>query len=294
MDRVHFVGIMAQLVTYASFLSGAKVCHLIHKQRSCNKLSAAPFLAGLGCTALWLRYGLLAEEWEIITVNLVGLSFQIIYLSFFVVYSKQRLRLMKQLLILVIFLALIFWSIENSSHQANKLFLAGSVASMSSLVACASPLATIQDVLKTKCVASLPFPIIASSCVVSLSWLTFGLLKDDNFIVFSNIVALGISGAQLGLFIVYPSVNAYEKLSPSNKKSYVSISLLLTILALVTFSCNKMSDERLRVSLESRSRSENLMLIPNSCNPNWNLGVFLVVFYLLGSSVVVEEESDLI
>lgn len=220
MDRVHLVGLAAQLLTYVSFLSGAKVCHLIHTRKSCNKLSAAPFLAGLCCTALWLRYGFVADEWEIITVNVVGLTCQIIYLSFFLVYSKQRLRLMKQLLILVIFLALVLWAIERS---VDKLFLAGSLASMSSLVACASPLATIQDVLKTKCVASLPFPIIASSCVVSLSWLTFGLLKGDDFIVFSNVVALAISGAQLALFLIYPSVNAYEKLSPSNKKSYVSI-----------------------------------------------------------------------
>lgn len=220
MEPVYYVSIVAQFLTYASFLSGAKVCHLIHRQKSCAKLSPMPFLAGLNCTALWLRYGFIANEWEIIAVNVVGVTCQIVYLTFFVVYSKQKSRLVKQLLSLALFLSTLFWSIRMSN---DPLFLAGSLASLSSLIACASPLATIQDVFKTKCVASLPFPIIASSFIVSLSWLTFGYLKEDNFIIFSNAVAVAISGAQLILFVIYPSIYPYEKLSPSNKKSYVSI-----------------------------------------------------------------------
>lgn len=220
MEPVYYVSIVAQFLTYASFLSGAKVCHIIYKQKSCAKLSPMPFLAGLNCTALWLRYGFVANEWEIIAVNVIGVTCQIIYLTFFVVYSKQKTRLVKQLLILAFFILTLFWFIQISADQ---LFLAGSLASLSSLIACASPLATIQDVFKTKCVASLPFPIIASSFVVSLSWLTFGYLKEDNFIVFSNAVAVAISGAQLILFVVYPSTYPYEKLTPSNKKSYVSM-----------------------------------------------------------------------
>lgn len=178
-----------------------------------------PFLAGINCTALWLRYGYIAEEWEIITVNIVGLCFQAVYLSFFLAYTKQLARLVKQLLALFGFLLAFFWCIHLSQ---DPLFLAGSMASLASLVACASPLATVQDVLKTKCTASLPFTIIASSSVVSLSWLIFGLLKGDNFIVFTNVVAVSISAGQLSLFVIYPSTHPYEKLTQSNKKSYVS------------------------------------------------------------------------
>lgn len=220
MELVYYVSIIAQVLTYASFLSGAKVCQLIYQQRSSAKLSPMPFLAGLNCTCLWLRYGFIADEWEIIAVNVVGTTLNLIYFGFFVAYAPQRSRPLKQLLILVLFLLSFFWAIQRSD---DKLFLGGSMASLASLVACASPLATIQDVIKTKCVASLPFPIIASTFVVCLSWLTFGYLKGDNFIIFSNLVAVAISGAQLTLFVVYPSKYPYEKLSPSNKKSYVSI-----------------------------------------------------------------------
>lgn len=220
METIYYVSILAQFLTYASFLSGAKVCHVIYQQKSCAKLSPMPFLAGLNCTALWLRYGIIADEWEIIAVNVVGITCQLVYLSFFVVYSRQKSRLLKQLITLVAILATIFWLIENC---VDPLFLAGSVASLSSLLACASPLANIQEVLTTKCVSTMPFPIIASSFVVSLSWLIFGYLKEDNFIIFSNVVAMSISGAQLALFVIYPSILPYEKLTQSNKKSYVSI-----------------------------------------------------------------------
>jgi solute carrier family 50 protein (sugar transporter) len=220
MEPIHYVGMVAQILTYASFLSGAKVCHQIYKQRSCANFSPAPFLAGLNCTILWLRYGFVADEWEIIAVNSVGLVCQVVYLAFFVVYSRQKTRLLKQLIALILFVGTLLWSVD---HSVDPKFLIGSYASLSSSLACASPLATIQDVLKTKCVASLPFPIIASSFVVSLSWLVFGILKVDSFIIFSNLVAISITGAQLVLFLIYPSTLPYEKLSPSNKKSYVSI-----------------------------------------------------------------------
>lgn len=251
MEPVYYVSIVAQFLTYASFLSGAKVCHIIHQQKSCAKLSPMPFLAGLNCTALWLRYGFIANEWEIIAVNVVGVSCQIVYLAFFVAYSRQKSRLLKQLLSLLVFLLALFWAIQNS---VDPLFLAGSLASLASLIACASPLATIQDVFKTKCVASLPFPIIASSFVVSLSWLTFGYLKEDNFIIFSNAVAVAISGAQLILFVVYPSTYAYQKLTQSNKKSYVSnINKLMLAwrLFISTGWTGKGSDEVVHASLFS-------------------------------------------
>ena len=242
MELVYYVSIIAQFLTYASFLSGAKVCHIIHRQKSCAKFSPMPFLAGLNCTVLWMRYGFIANEWEIIAVNVVGITCQLVYIAFFVAYSVHRSRLIKQLISLTAILLFLFWCIESC---LDPLFLAGSLASLSSLIACASPLATIQDVLKTKCVASLPFPIIASSFVVSLSWLTFGYLKEDEFIMFSNVVALAISGAQLFLFAIYPSKYPYEKLSPSNKKSYVSTAIafsssprLLFQLAALSFLAN--------------------------------------------------------
>jgi hypothetical protein len=47
-------------------------------------------------------------------------------------------------------------------------------------------------------------------------------LKVDSFIIFSNIVAITITGLQLMLFIIYPHDLPYNQLSPSNKKSYVS------------------------------------------------------------------------
>lgn len=219
MEPVHYVGIAAQILTYVSFLSGAKVCQQIHRQKSSTKFSFAPFLAGLNCTVLWLRYGLIADEWEIIAVNSAGLVCQLVYISFFIAYSKQKGRLTKQLVALMMVLTSVLWFIDQTE---NPQLLVGSLASFSASLACAAPLATIQEVLRTKCVASLPFPIIISSFVVSSSWLLFGYLKEDSFIIFSNLISSSISGAQLVLFAIYPSTMPYEKLSQSNKKSWVS------------------------------------------------------------------------
>ena len=239
MEPIYYASIAAQLLTYASFLSGAKVCHLIHKQKSCANFSPAPFLAGLNCTVLWLRYGFISNEWEIITVNLVGVICQCCYLAFYVAYSNEKARLMKQMLGLLLFLLILLYSIDQS---VDPLFLGGSLASLASLFACASPLVSIKEVLRTKCVDSMPLPIISSTFVVSFSWLIFGYLKEDNFIVLSNLVAVSICGAQLALFVIYPSTQPYEKLSQSNKKSYVSILFFLDVVDGLAF--------RLRVAFD--------------------------------------------
>lgn len=219
MDLVYWVSIVAQFFTYASFLSGAKLCHTIHQQKSSDFYSPMPFLAALCCSALWLRYGFLTDEWEIRVVNIIGIAFSTAYLTFFAAYTKRRLRLGKQLFSLLIILATLFYMIDNYKEPK---FLCGLFAFMSSVTACLAPLATINDVYRTKCVSSLPFPIILSSFTVSFSWLTYGYLKQDNFIMVTNVIASFISGGQLLLFAIYPSTIPYEKLAQEEEKPTVS------------------------------------------------------------------------
>lgn len=93
-----------------------------------------------------------------------------------------------------------------------------------SLIACASPLAAIQDVIKTRTVAALPFPIIVSSFIVSSLWLAYGYLVEDSFLQFSNAVATCISGSQLLLFAIYPSTRPYAKLKTKRTVSIMRIT----------------------------------------------------------------------
>lgn len=219
MELVDISEAVALIVTYLSFLSGAKVCYEIYQSKTCGCLSVVPFLAGISCTLLWLHYSFIADVDGMLVVNCVGLTCQLIYLTFFIVYSKSRKTIIKQTLIATAMQVALFWYIHTAE---DNLHVSGMAAAISSVVACSSPLSTVQDVIKSKNVSSMPFPIVLSSFTVSLSWLIFGYLVKDNFLLFSNALTTSISAMQLSLFVIYPSKRPYDKLSPSNKKSVVS------------------------------------------------------------------------
>ncbi len=68
----------------------------------------------------------------------------------------------------------------------------------------ASPLATIQQVVKTRSNASLPFPLITAGCLCSFLWSVYGLLRQDAFVLLPNSISLLLGILQLSLFYIYP------------------------------------------------------------------------------------------
>lgn len=97
----------------------------------------------------------------------------------------------------------------------------GFLASGSSLVFAASPLASISSVFKSQSTANLPFGLICSQFVVSSLWLWYGRLIGDSFVQFPNAVGMLLSGSQLVLFAVYPATSsaARDKTKRSTSKN---------------------------------------------------------------------------
>lgn len=219
MALIEWVAIYAELFTYASFLSGLKLCYDIFKRKSCDNFSAVPFLAGFVSTSLWLKYGFISGISEIRTVNLIGLTFTTFYITFFFYFSREKVKILIQLFYILVTVVTSLLFIDNNDDALN---LCGALASLSSILSCAAPLVTIKDVFKTKSTFTLPFPMILSSFNVSLSWLLYGYLKEDEFIVFTNSVAAFVSACSLSLFCIYPSTSRHyvrlENVSPGRSE----------------------------------------------------------------------------
>jgi solute carrier family 50 (sugar transporter) len=66
----------------------------------------------------------------------------------------------------------------------------------------------LKNVIATKSTEKLPFPIIVMGFLVSASWLIYGIILNNLFIVFQNLVAVILGGFQLSFFLVYPSKQA--------------------------------------------------------------------------------------
>lgn len=84
-------------------------------------------------------------------------------------------------------------------------FRMGVLCCTTTVIFIAAPLATLMHVIKTKSTESLPFPMILSSCFVSLQWWLYGIILNDIFVQLPNFLGFALSIFQLGIFLCYPS-----------------------------------------------------------------------------------------
>jgi solute carrier family 50 protein (sugar transporter) len=208
MDLLNVISSVAIVLTIGSFLTGTQICLKIWRKGSTADFTAFPFLAGILCTSLWLRYGLQVKDSTMIGVNTVGVSCFTSYLVFYYLFTLNKSTITKQILGLVLVLLSI---VAFSSTTQNPVNTAGLFASASGLMFCAAPLAALADVVKSKSTEKLPFPLILSSFLVGSLWFLYGFLMNDAFIQVPNAIGAIISASQLSLFAMYPSVPAANK-----------------------------------------------------------------------------------
>ena len=179
------------------------VCYTIWRRGSASDVDATPFLAGCGSTFLWLRYALMLEDVTMTGVNVVGLSAFSCYVLFYYAMSSNRNRISLKIFALISILTAIV--LLCSSRGPDAIFWSAICACSSTMVSCASPLATLKRVLRTKSCESLPFAFIVFSFLNSVFWSWYGLLAKNNFIIFPNAVGGVIAFFQLLLFLVFPA-----------------------------------------------------------------------------------------
>ena len=76
----------------------------------------------------------------------------------------------------------------------------------------------LKHVIRNKCTEGLPFPMIFMGFLVSTAWLVYGVILNNVFMVFQNIVAVLLGGFQLTFFLIYPSKKV-EKIDKKKKKN---------------------------------------------------------------------------
>ncbi|KOM48609.1 hypothetical protein LR48_Vigan07g231300 [Vigna angularis] len=102
-----------------------------------------------------------------------------------------------------------------SDHRHRKL-LVGSVSLGVSIALYASPLVVMKKVIETKSVEFMPLPLSLSSLLVSLLWMTYGLLIRDIFVAGPNVVGTPLGILQLVLHCKYGKRREKEEPNKQN------------------------------------------------------------------------------
>lgn len=102
---------------------------------------------------------------------------------------------------------------ENSPRGPEyEVRVVGSLASLASVAFCAAPLSTIGVVLRQKSTASMPFPLVMMTFLVTFQWCIFGLCIGDGVITYPNLLGCLVALGQLCLFCAFSNSNKVDNL----------------------------------------------------------------------------------
>ncbi|XP_050719662.1 sugar transporter SWEET1-like [Eriocheir sinensis] len=208
-DYKDLISTVGTIVTIIQFLSGIDICRRIVRQGSTGDISGFPFVGGVFSTSTWLTYSLLLWDSAMSVTNAVGLSLQVIYLCTYVRYCTSAgpwLTVRRQIAVTMMVVALIqYYVFLSGDDSENVKTRVGLMCCLASIVFCASPLISLTEVFRTQSCDVLPFPLIFTTFLVTGLWWLYGIVIQNNFVKYPNLIGCAISGFQLLLFIVYPS-----------------------------------------------------------------------------------------
>ncbi|XP_046391125.1 sugar transporter SWEET1 isoform X2 [Ischnura elegans] len=176
----------------------------IARQGNTENVSIVPFLGGIVVGSLNLKYGSLLQDDPMILVSLVAILLNIVYVLGYYVYTDSKGEVRMQALKSFLFVAFLLSYAQMESPVLIE-FRFGVIVTVLQMFLLASPLFSLGTVIRTKSTATLPFPLILSGSVVTFLWLLYGIILENGFLLFQNIMGLSLLLAQLSLFAIYPS-----------------------------------------------------------------------------------------
>lgn len=216
-DYKDIVGTCAMISTIGQMLTGTLICKGIHKKGTSKDVDPMPFLGGVGMCVLMLRYALILGDPTMININVFGLVTNAIYMLVYYYYAPNTKDILALIGKAVVFVG-IFLGYTQVEHPENLEFRFGIIITILFLLLVASPLVHLKKIIETKDTTILPFPLIFMGTLVSFQWLLYGIIIDNIFVVFQNVVALMLSMCQMSLFIIFPSKSTKTQVSSQEKK----------------------------------------------------------------------------
>merc|ERR1719228_439462 len=125
-------------------------------------------------TFVWFNYGRLVGDSSIQTVNATGLVLQSFYVFFFYTITLNKLQTGKKIFLTLVFISPVGTYIRTEEDIGSAQLRIGWLGASMSVAYCSAPLASIQEVCRSRSTKSLPFYLILATFVVTGLWTTYG------------------------------------------------------------------------------------------------------------------------
>ena len=159
-------------------------------------------------TVLWMKYALAIDSIQLTLLNGLGLLCTGFFLGVFYYFSPNKAILETRIIAALTYVSLILFSVRMGWMTLSML---GMAATFGSLVALASPLGTVMQIVERKDSSSLSLPLIAMSLVSSSAWLAYGWRQLDPYITIPNLIGFFLSAGQLGIYLAFRKDRTHKR-----------------------------------------------------------------------------------
>ncbi|XP_023029089.1 sugar transporter SWEET1 isoform X2 [Leptinotarsa decemlineata] len=199
------VGQIASVVTIAQFFSGAFVCKDIYRKGTTQGTPSTPFIGGLVVGMLMLKHAILLNDPAMLQVNVAAIILNIIYTSFYYVYSSEKYQEILKPLAIGVGMVAIFFGYAEIEDPRNLEYRYGLIVTLLMLLLIASPLLDLKQIIEKKDASSIPFPLTFMGAIVSFLWLLYGIILMNEFMMIQNAIGFVLCVGQLILIFMYPA-----------------------------------------------------------------------------------------
>uniref|UniRef100_H3DLU7 Sugar transporter SWEET1 n=1 Tax=Tetraodon nigroviridis TaxID=99883 RepID=H3DLU7_TETNG len=184
MDLLNLLSWACIVFTVGMFSTGLTDIKKMQQSKSVENIQFLPFLTTCLNNLGWLYYGILKSDQTLILVNVIGAVLQILYIVMYFGYATEKNAVASQTLTagIILFCASACFY-PRGETQLSQLGLTCSVFTVSMYL---SPLSSLVEVVRSRNVQCLSFPLTVATLLTSASWVLYGLQVSDLYIVVPN------------------------------------------------------------------------------------------------------------
>ncbi|XP_031254835.1 bidirectional sugar transporter SWEET2 isoform X1 [Pistacia vera] len=212
-------GVAGNIFAFGLFVSPIPTFRRIIRNGSTEAFSGLPYVyALLNCLiTLWYGTPLISHNnLMVLTVNVIGAVFQLVYLAIFIGYAEKEKKFQMFGFLLAdfgLFGVIVVSSLQIADSSTRWIFV-GILSSAALISMFASPLFVINLVIRTRSVEFMPFYLSLSTFLMSSSFFLYGILNWDAFVYVPNGIGTILGIVQLVLYFYYRGTSRDESRDP--------------------------------------------------------------------------------
>ncbi|XP_047341137.1 bidirectional sugar transporter SWEET13-like [Impatiens glandulifera] len=201
-------GVLGNIVAFMVYVSPLPTFRRIIKKKSTEGFQCFPYLIALLSCMLWVYYACnkQTKDYLLISINSLGFIIEGIYIALYVTYAPRKAKVSTlKLLMLLNFMGFssIVLCCTFLANDSNRVHVLGWICLSFSISVFAAPLSIIRQVIKTRSVEFMPFPLSFFLTLNAIMWFFYGFLQKDLYITLPNILGLIFGIVQMVIYIMY-------------------------------------------------------------------------------------------